>query len=146
MPETKLCPRCKETLSTSCFQKNKAAKDGLQYHCKACRKQMDSREEHRAQHRKRYHENKENYRDYTYKRKYGISLEEYDTLFSLQKGLCAICDGECPSKRSLAVDHDHVTGKVRGLLCANCNRGLGLFKDKIEALQKAVVYLEKEIQ
>ena len=143
MQETKQCPKCREVLPTSSFQKNKTAKDGLQYHCKVCRKQMDCREEHRAQHRKRYHENKENYRNSTYKRKYGISLDEYEKLLTEQHGLCAICSGECPSKRSLAVDHDHATGKVRGLLCANCNRGLGMFKDKIQALEKAITYLEK---
>ena len=138
---TKTCPRCKLNLDVSCFQKNKASKDGLQYHCKSCRKEIDSRPEHRAQHRKRYHENKDQYLDDTYKRKYGITLEEYNMLLGKQKNVCAICSEVCSSKRRLAVDHNHETGAVRGLLCSNCNRGLGLFKDKIDRLNKAIEYL-----
>jgi len=55
--------------------------------------------------------------------------------------ICDICQQECPSGRSLALDHNHETKKIRGLLCCNCNRGLGLFKDSPTLLQKASEYL-----
>lgn len=143
MQGTKKCPKCQEILCVSFFQKNKSAKDGLQYHCKACRKEIDSRPEHRAQHRKRYHTQKDQYRDDTYKRKYGITLEEYNKMLADQKNVCAICGLFCTTKRNLAVDHDHDTGEVRGLLCSNCNRGLGHFQDKVNNLEKAIEYLKK---
>ena len=97
------------------------------------------------------------YRDKTFKRrkstklnnKYGISIEEYDDLFEKQKGLCAICgkpesavDPRTGRYMSLAVDHDHITGKIRGLLCAAHNRGVGFFQDSPESLRKAADYLE----
>jgi len=80
------------------------------------------------------------------KKAYGIELEEYEEMAKAQKGRCAICGGEgfelVPGQRSLLViDHCHTTGKVRGLLCHNCNRGLGLFKDSVESLSNAVRYL-----
>lgn len=82
----------------------------------------------------------------TLKHRYGITVDEYDKMMEYQQG-CAICGAtECggrgPNSR-LAVDHDHETGKVRGLLCTNCNNGLGRFKDSPELLQKAITYLEK---
>lgn len=58
-----------------------------------------------------------------------------------QGGVCAIC--ECPDKKRLSVDHDHQTGKIRGLLCANCNLALGNFKDDPDRLAKAIVYLKR---
>lgn len=77
---------------------------------------------------------------------YGMSVEEYDQLERLQNFVCAICKG--PETRKLfgkipklAVDHDHVTGKVRGLLCARCNRTLGMFKDNTELFHAAISYL-----
>lgn len=69
---------------------------------------------------------------------YGIEPEQYDIMFQEQKGLCAICQ----KKKKLCVDHDHSTGKVRGLLCHNCNRGLGSFYDNTSFLNKAVEYLQ----
>lgn len=79
---------------------------------------------------------------------YGITRQEYRELFSEQGGLCAICN--CPETRtnngggiqSLSVDHAPDTGQVRGLLCANCNTGLGLMKHNTEYLYKAIRYLK----
>ena len=79
-----------------------------------------------------------------YKNRYGISIAEYDALFSSQNGNCKICGrSQKDQKRKLAVDHDHKTGKVRGLLCDKCNKGLGQFEDNIELFQKAIEYLKK---
>jgi len=71
--------------------------------------------------------------------KYGITEEEYDALLAKQEGRCAVCRG-IPETR-MPVDHDHNTGRVRGLLCQNCNRALGLMGDNVEALRRAVAYL-----
>ena len=82
------------------------------------------------------------------KRTYGISLEDFNNMLSSQNNLCAICKKEGfkinkNTALNLVVDHCHVTGVVRGLLCHNCNRALGLFKDNIESLNTAILYLEK---
>lgn len=78
-------------------------------------------------------------------KKYGITPENYQELFKQQEGKCAICSSSEVSvaRRSynLFVDHDHKTGKVRGLLCHHCNTGLGHYKDNTETLQKAIEYL-----
>jgi hypothetical protein len=72
---------------------------------------------------------------------YGLTLEQYDALLAAQGGVCAIC---CkPSTIRLAVDHDHLTGRLRGLLCFRCNAGLGNFGDDTDALASAVAYLGK---
>jgi hypothetical protein len=78
-------------------------------------------------------------------RKYGLSREAFDALNTDQSGLCAIClspPGRGMSKKHLSVDHDHLTGRVRGLLCHHCNAALGGFKDSVVFLLAAVKYLE----
>lgn len=79
-------------------------------------------------------------------KKYGLTLESYDALLDTQGGLCGICGTDKPTGRwkVFAVDHCHVTGKVRGLLCNECNRGMGLLKDSASLLRKAAEYLEKQ--
>jgi hypothetical protein len=77
------------------------------------------------------------------RRTYGISIEEYGILLKKQGGRCAIC-GKIPNGRDLCVDHDHKTGKIRGLLCHNCNTGIGQFQDNILLLQNTIKYLERE--
>ena len=80
---------------------------------------------------------------------FGISLEDYNLILDFQERRCAICgtdkleDTGRGAKKCFAVDHDHVTDAVRGLLCGHCNRALGLFKDNIDSLKKAIEYLEK---
>ena len=77
------------------------------------------------------------------KRKFGITLDFYNDLKSIQKGVCAICNKVCVSGRDLAVDHCHETKKVRGLLCGNCNIGIGCFSDSEILLKKAAKYIIK---
>lgn len=76
---------------------------------------------------------------------YGISIEDYEGMIKEQGGKCAIChlapSGHNSHNRSLHVDHDHATGKVRGLVCYNCNHGLGNFKDNPALLMAAMNYL-----
>lgn len=83
--------------------------------------------------------------------KYGMPPERYDCLLLAQQGKCLICKGfmHMPSKTdrtrkgdSVVVDHDHATNEVRGLLCNNCNRGLGLFRHNPEVLANAQKYME----
>lgn len=79
------------------------------------------------------------------KQKFGINYDQYQIILQEQNGVCAICnEPESVKNRSLSVDHDHITGKIRGLLCSNCNPGIGKFKEKIELLKKAVAYLERD--
>ena len=81
--------------------------------------------------------------DKHYKRTYGISLKDYDKMFQEQGGVCKICNlpGKHKLHDRLCVDHDHITGKVRGLLCDSCNRGIGYLKDDERILQQAIEYL-----
>ena len=75
----------------------------------------------------------------------GITLVEYEERLLLQGGVCSICKKcEPVEKHSLHVDHDHLTGKIRGLLCSFCNRGIGSFHDDPELLMKASLYLKGE--
>jgi hypothetical protein len=78
-------------------------------------------------------------RNYHIKRNYGLSPEQFFVLERNQKGLCAICKSK-PKK--LCIDHDHITGKVRGLLCNPCNQGLGHLRDNITNLISAINYLK----
>lgn len=74
---------------------------------------------------------------------YGITVQQYDEMLRSQQGVCAICKGSCASGRNLAVDHDHNTGKIRGLLCGNCNQGIGRFSDDQEIMQAAINYINR---
>lgn len=73
------------------------------------------------------------------KSRYGITPEQFNTLYDNQFGKCAICQQTYHA--TLHIDHDHSNGKIRGLLCNNCNRGLGHFKDSPELLANASKYL-----
>ena len=74
--------------------------------------------------------------------KYGLTLAQYHGLLESQAGACAICHRNTGT-RALHIDHDHSTGKVRGLLCNSCNRGIGLLKDDATVLRSALAYLER---
>ena len=93
--------------------------------------------------------NPERDKNHNLKKQYGIDLKEYQRMLEVQNGVCAICHSPESTKdkdggpRSMPVDHDHKTGKVRALLCTQCNRGLGMFTDNIEKLKAAVEYLAK---
>ena len=83
-------------------------------------------------------------RDRIINRQYGISLDDYNKMLESQNYKCAICSNEDEVEgRKLAIDHCHTTGKVRGLLCGKCNRGLGLFYDNVQLLQNAISYLAR---
>ena len=96
--------------------------------------------------------NPERAKHHNLKRFYGITLDQYNEMGERQGWRCAICGGWETTKdrdggpRKMPVDHDHNTGKVRDLLCTQCNRGLGLFKENIENLESAITYLKKHQQ
>lgn len=74
--------------------------------------------------------------------RFGLTIEAYDLLFKSQGGKCAICR-KPPGRLRLAVDHDHSTNSVRGLLCSNCNRGIGHLQDDPEIVTAAAVYIRR---
>lgn len=78
---------------------------------------------------------------------YGLTPEKYAARLALQEDACAICHSSDPVHWSgrFQVDHDHVTGEVRGLLCSRCNGGLGMFSDDVERLRKAILYIANAI-
>ena len=99
-----------------------------------------------------YQKNKDKHKDFVLKRKFGITLDEYNQLLKEQGDVCAICGRKERYKhhqngeiKKLSVDHDHKTGKVRGLVCTNCNAVLGYAQDNLLILIKGVKYLKGEI-
>jgi len=78
--------------------------------------------------------------------KYNLSLADYDEMLTMQGGVCAICGSEPIPGQNLHVDHNHMSGKVRALLCAGCNIGLGHLKESRNALLAAIEYLELHSQ
>ena len=98
----------------------------------------------RAQKRAQYRRNRDYYRTWHLTKRYGLTSDEYASLLQKQNGCCAIC--RATSEKSFDVDHDHKTGKVRGLLCGACNRGLGQFQDSPEILLAAHQYLKEKAE
>lgn len=150
----KFCPGedCKEWKSRADFNKDAKSPDGLGYRCRACRKKYRRKQEVKARtslYNKRYADQnpelmKRKDRKNSLKRFWNMSIEDYETLLAAQNGTCAICPKtESNPHKRLCIDHCHTTGKIRGLLCDNHNRAMGLFKDSIEDLQKAIDYLKK---
>ena len=83
-------------------------------------------------------------RELNLKTKYNLTIAEYETMFQEQGGVCAICSESDPKGKGFwHVDHDHMTGKVRGILCDWCNRGLGQYRDNVNYLMSAAAYLIK---
>lgn len=132
--ELKQCFKCGEDKPHMEFHRNKAKPDGLQTMCKSCRHKL---------YRKNAEQVKDRSRTNYLRRTYDMSLEDYASLLIAQEHSCAVCGGqETVEGQSLSVDHCHSTGKVRGLLCFNCNAGIGRLGDTIEGLTKALRYLE----
>lgn len=99
--------------------------------------------EHRRQVRKAaWDKNKEKHRDARRFEKYGVTGDQYRAALAAQNGKCWICGFTPDPDKDLSVDHDHLTGRFRGLLCNPCNLGLGNFRDNRDALSMAAKYLE----
>ena len=101
----------------------------------------EQKERRRASQRRRYAANPRAAQSGVLKSKYGITLDDYDALLASQNGVCAICLKKQSTERRLSVDHDHTTGRVRGILCKDCNTGIGHLRDSITILESAIQYL-----
>ena len=139
--KTKFCPRCKIEKSINKFSKCFSRKDGLQFYCKKCESIKGKRYYQQNRERKikiaiNYAKNhKAQKRNNDLKLKYDITLDNYNQILKKQNGVCAMCktlpiEKHHRSKKylPLAVDHDHKTGKIRGLLCRRCNQALGKYE------------------
>lgn len=142
----KICSNCKISKDIDSFYKNKNINGGFQHYCKQCCK-IQSDNYYRTNNKyikkytnNRYNKNKDYAREERLKKNFGITIEEYNLMVKNQDNKCAIC-GSIPTKKRLAVDHDHKTNKIRGLLCQHCNTALGLFKDNSHLLLNAMKYL-----
>lgn len=106
----------------------------------------DNAEKIRAAKKAKQPEDTARSRRYYWARKYGLTVDEAETMLESQGGVCAICKQVEPNGKHLAVDHCHETGVVRGFLCTNCNNGLGRFKDNPELLIRAADYISANIR
>lgn len=141
---SKKCSCCGEVKPTTEFPKLKNwGKWGFHSHCKECRNKKYKK--YRVDNPEKC---KRRVRNSISKKQYRLTIEDVEIILKNQNNKCAICGQELflfgSSKKLTAhVDHDHKTGKVRGLLCDKCNRGLGFFRDNEEYLINAASYLKK---
>ncbi len=120
-----LCPACSALKATDDFPKPKVYKNGNppKYGiCKSCLSGAN--------------------REKRIKKWFSLSLNDYETILKYQEGVCAICKHP-PRKTRLAIDHDHKTGLIRGLLCPFCNRAVGLFKDDMVRFNNTVIFMQQ---
>lgn len=136
---TKVCTRCEKRKRSEFFYRDRTRPDGLSVWCKGCQNSV------RGENRK----SRSGWRKYQL-RSYGLTEADYQQMFVAQDGRCAICrqpprvqdsKDQARNDHRLQVDHCHGTGRVRGLLCGLCNRGLGQFHDDPEILEVALSYL-----
>lgn len=125
----KYCPNCKEIKPVTEFGKNKAEKSGFTAYCLPC---------HNTVMREQRVKRDGSTRNFHLKRRYGLTEVEVEEMIAKQGGKCMICR----VAKAEHVDHDHKTGKVRGILCFNCNGGLGQFKDHWDVMARAIAYLK----
>jgi hypothetical protein len=138
-PNGKMCKKCMTTKPASNFKKGG-------WVCGACdyRKRRSKRLQHFKDYRKRHPKTAFKHR----LKKWGLDLDTYYAMLASQGNRCAICRTTAPKgpqsrDQNFAVDHDHITGKIRGLLCSNCNLVLGHARDHAEVLEAAIAYLKK---
>jgi hypothetical protein len=149
--KNRTCKICKEYKDISNFQPSG-------YQCNSCRAEKQRaywaslpieirrKRQMGLEAQKRYRENnlektKKIAREGHIRRKFGLTVEEYNAISFSQNEVCAICQQKCDTGYNLAVDHNHKTGKIRGLLCKNCNTSIGLLKEDIKVLENAIIYL-----
>lgn len=130
----KTCTTCKTSKPLEDFYRDKNNPDGREYSCKICRQ--------KAQKQSRSKYPRKDQREQNLKYSYNISIKEYDALLKSQNGVCVICGNINRNNRPLFVDHDHLTGEIRGLLCSHCNSSLGYMRDNPVLLRRAADYLE----
>lgn len=131
--EPRECWTCHEAKPAEEFHQHQG---GRRRHCKECMRQK---------HRERYRatNGKDRVFEQSLRRLYGITLEQYKAKEAEQNGRCGLCSQIPETDRRMHVDHDHVTGKLRDLLCHHCNLLLGNARDSIDRLQQAIAYLKR---
>lgn len=135
----KRCNKCGiEKPRTEFWSRPQRGPDAVRSRCKACTNCPDYHAEYRKA-------NKERIRDSKLQYYFGLTADEYENLSASQGHVCKICGGIERSRRytRLCVDHCHTTKEIRGLLCNNCNRAIGLLGDSPERLRRAAEYLEQ---
>lgn len=133
----KLCSSCRRTKQASSFYAHPKKSLGLQDKCKECSKRY---QRERIKNPETRAQVLETARRTKMKLAYGITLEQYEAKFGAQKGLCAICQ-KPPTRKRLAVDHDHRSGKIRDLLCSYCNFLVGTLEEG-KLVTTAMLYLK----
>lgn len=136
---TQYCPACEVNKTFDNFYKDKRGKNGLTRRCKACwsKKSYYSRTRSPESIDKNYWRVATN--------RYGITKDEFYVMLESQGNKCKICKREADTYRRLTIDHDHNTGKIRGILCGQCNSGLGLFKDDVYIMKEAIRYIKESL-
>jgi len=124
-PLPKKCPKCNCVKPFKDFYRSNCSKTGITSFCKTCASKKGKEWEERNKER-----NKEKSRVKNLKCKYGLTPQDYESMLNKQKGVCCICKTNDPGKNRLyfTVDHCHITGAIRGLLCTKCNCALGAIK------------------
>lgn len=150
------CTKCDEWKEASCFASDRRYEGSLKSQCYDCVNERrrakfanlseEEKEVERAKQREWRNNNLEAANERDRKRRlpkiYGITNERYDEILEAQGNRCAVCGSDDPGHYGkFVVDHDHETDAVRGLLCDDCNKGLGNFKDSIFNLESAIAYL-----
>lgn len=145
----KKCRDCLLVKEVTLFVKNKICKEGIDSLCILCNRKRVKQWRLNNPEKRKQQAKKESKSDKIYNQRkhlkhvYGITVEDYNEMFSKQNGCCAICKlHQSNFKRRLAVDHCHKTGQIRKLLCQQCNAGLGNFKDNPTFLKEAIKYLK----
>ncbi|MCW2776528.1 MAG: Recombination endonuclease [Frankiales bacterium] len=128
-PAVKWCPSCQRERPRDEFGKNRSSGDGLTSYCSPC---------HNAITRGNVLRNHGSTRDFHLRRRYGLDSADVARMVADQGRTCALCRARSPQH----VDHDHLTGLVRGILCSTCNQGLGNFADDAARLRLAADYVE----
>lgn len=152
----KSCSKCKEILPIKCFYKSKQMPCGYSSQCIKCVKECGRKETESGKSKiralKYYYTNQEEIKRKSVakllKSKYNLSLEEYLEMVKNQDNKCAICnkpethrDSRTNRIKNLSVDHHHESGRIRGLLCCNCNTAIGLLKEDPKILESAIEYI-----
>jgi hypothetical protein len=161
----KQCSKCGQLKPRDQFYAAKGGRDGLRGDCKACfaarhqawyaqnkQREIDRVQAWRDANPEKYAGYQAKYRSRPdrkladraghLKRKFGLTLEQYDQLLASQGGGCAICGAPPEPNTSLHIDHDHDTGAVRGLLCVRCNNALGQLREDSDLVRAAASYLD----
>lgn len=145
----KTCSACGQVKPATQFYKRRASNDGLQKHCKSCsNKRVAQKRANNREYMRSYGKTqaaKDSSRKHRLKAKYGLKPEQFDNLLANQSYSCACCGSSNPGGRynQWNVDHCHVTGEVRGLLCSACNIGIGCLGDNLQGIRNALYYLER---